>query len=772
MDRSYLLNFFLFSFFSFFSFNVISQPPIGKWAYYLSFDKISEIETSKSFVFGLGERAVLVYDKKNNSISSLSKLNGLSDINPTTIKFIPEFNILFVGYKNGNIDLIKDNNEIINIPYIKDAEILSDKTIYDAFYFNNQLYISCGFGIIVFNLMNFNIVNTLFIGEFGQSLSVYSLSINFKNEEIIAATDKGLYRSYMYLNLANYNNWTKININPHSNVPVNKVVHFGHKTFYLCNNELYFIDNYTNNIFDTSFKKVKTIKVEDNFLIVVLERKVIILDSLLNVNRMHAKEWFTLTDAIIDKDKNIWVSDFYNCICKIDINDIVNCIKINGPSSNTFFSADITKDKLWLVKGGISPLWHNLWYRPEINVYLNNNKWVSINEFNDTILKKTTDLCFVKVNKKNTNQVLIGSFGGGLILFDAKNMKTTKIYSDTNSCLQSVIPSDLYVRVTGIDVDEGGNIWVANSEVEDQIGVLTTDGRWKCFSLSKAIGTKRYTGKLLITSDGTKWIILQKGGGLALFNENNTLDNTFDDKMRALKIIDKEGDLVSNEVHCLVEDKNKYVWVGTSNGLVYYDLREDLFSENLRAYRIKLPNEIQGQANYLFEAQTITAIEVDGFNNKWIAVKDGGVFLMNSDCSKKVFHFNTENSPLLSNNVIDIKIEPYTGEVFFITDVGLCSFRGYATEGNEKFSNVTVFPNPVKNNYDGLIAIRGLVNNAFVKITDISGNLVFETIAQGGQAVWNGRNLSGQKVKTGIYLIFATNQDGSESFVSKILIVD
>ena len=143
---------------------------------------------------------------------------------------------------------------------------------------------------------------------------------------------------------------------------------------------------------------------------------------------------------------------------------------------------------------------------------------------------------------------------------------------------------------------------------------------------------------------------------------------------------------------------------------------------------------------------------------------------MSENGTDEIYHFTSENSPLLSNTVYSIEINPNNGNVFFGTELGLCSFRSTATAAKENFENVLIFPNPVKKNYSGLISISGLTENTNIKITDVSGNLVFETYSEGGSASWNGKNFSGKRVKTGVYLFFCTNKDFSESVVKKVLI--
>ena len=145
---------------------------------------------------------------------------------------------------------------------------------------------------------------------------------------------------------------------------------------------------------------------------------------------------------------------------------------------------------------------------------------------------------------------------------------------------------------------------------------------------------------------------------------------------------------------------------------------------------------------------------------------------MSADGTQQIYHFDASNSPLFSNNVQNISINHKTGEVYFGTDKGIIEFRGSSTAGAQDCSGMYAFPNPVKPNYDGPIAITGLVNNSTIKITDVTGTLVYQMVSEGGQALWYGKNFKGEKVATGVYMVFCTNSDGTNNCVSKILFVN
>ena len=177
-------------------------------------------------------------------------------------------------------------------------------------------------------------------------------------------------------------------------------------------------------------------------------------------------------------------------------------------------------------------------------------------------------------------------------------------------------------------------------------------------------------------------------------------------------------------------------------------------------------------AQYLLETEEVTAAAVDGANNKWFGTKYSGIYKISEDGTEELLHFTVDNSPLLSNNILSISINDMTGEVFIGTEKGLISYKSTATEGSEFYTDVYAYPNPVPHDYYGPIAIKGLVNNADVKITDISGNLVYELKAEGGQAIWNGKNFKGERVKTGVYLAFCSDENGDKTYVTKILFIN
>lgn len=766
-----------FSFVFLVSFSIFSQIPVLQWRTHLSYSQGRKVVPTSNTVYCLTSGGLFSYNKNDNSVKKLDKNSGLSDVVVTAVNYSNNDHLLVIGYENGNIDLVK-SNQITNVSDIYQKPIIGNKSINDITFYNGNAYLSCGFGIVVLDLKKFEIKETYFIGTNGVNVNVTSLT--FSDSHVYASTGEGLYRASLNgVNLANFQNWTKISNIPYYSGHFSKVVYFDNKIIvaYKSDNQngdrVYIENNGLWEVLDTSITSISSLSLMNGRIIISQYSKATIYTDISTSPMVYNIWGVNPMDAAYDEQNNLWLADGFGGLVKklsSNANDVVTFIQPNGPIDNGCMRIDCGENNVWVAHGALSSSWNNQWKPAEISNFTS-EQWFSFSAANSPKLTGMKDICFVKVNPKNAKQAFFGSYGGGMI--EVNNGSVKEVYDDNNSPLQNIIPGSPYVRVTGLDFDKDGNLWIINSEVQNNLTVRKPDGSWKSISLTNAMGGIKITGELYCTSDGIKWIIFPKGGGMFAYSENGTIDNLSDDKTKKVTITSPEGEEISNDIYCLAEDKDGLLWVGTAKGLVFYYNPSQVFeNSSFFAQRIKLPNEIEGQANYLFESEVITALAIDGANRKWVGTLSGGVFLMSADCQKEIYHFKTDNSPLLSNSINDIAIDPKSGEIFFATDKGVCSFRSTATEGLEFHHNVEVFPNPVRPNYSGNIAIRGLVQNAHVKITDIAGNLVFETNAEGGQANWNGKNLSGNRVSTGVYLVFSTNDDGSETYITKLLFIN
>jgi ligand-binding sensor domain-containing protein len=269
-----------------------------------------------------------------------------------------------------------------------------------------------------------------------------------------------------------------------------------------------------------------------------------------------------------------------------------------------------------------------------------------------------------------------------------------------------------------------------------------------------------------------KWIVLPRGDGLLILDDNGTPDYFGDDRSKKMAVTDQENKIISN-AFSIAEDLEGNIWVGTDEGPVIYYNPSRIFDNDLRAYRIKIPrNDGSGLADYMLGTETITSIAVDGANRKWLGTASSGAYLLSPDGMQQLINYNESNSPLFSNIINSVAVDQKSGNVWFATSRGVLSVRGTATEGMNSFTGVYAFPNPVRDDFTGNVTIAGLVRDTQVAITDISGNLVYKTVSEGGQASWDLTTYNGKRVSTGVYVVFCASPDGSKSAVTKILVIN
>lgn len=749
---------------------------IDEWRDHLPYGKCISITESESRVYCATPYDVFYYDKTDNSLRRLSKVTGLSDIGISAINFNKEHNTLLIAYSNANMDLIK-NDEIINISDIKRKQILGNKTINNILFIDNYAYLSCGFGIVVLDIVKEEIADTYYIGPEGSFINVLDLTFDNDNSLFYAATESGIYKaSYNNPNLAYFASWTKDTSIPHTDLEYNLIEYFN--KMIIANNANHIFDTDTLYVFDgtswdyavdTGYSATrKNITTNGEKLVVSNYSNVDVYDkNLTRTLRVWTYNQGTVApnDAFIDDDDKIWIADNVRGLEK-SWNKGWSSEQFlpNGPYSNLVYSMAIGGNDLWVVPGGINSSWGNLWNSGGLYSFIDNN-WVSYTHKNSEYLSVIRDMVSIVVDPLDNKKVYAGSWGYGL--FEITNGELTEIYDNNNSSLKPTLEADR-INVGGLCFDSEGNLWVTNSSAENVLSVKMIDGNWKSFNLGSSVSGIE-TGKIVIDDFGQKWI-LTRHHNIFVFNDNNTITNTLDDKVKVLSGSAGNGALPGNYIRSIAVDNEGEVWIGSDQGVAVFYSPGDIFSNtNFDAQQILV--ERDGHYRPLLESESVTAIAVDGANRKWLGTDRAGVFLMSADGTEEIHHFTEDNSPLFSNSITSIVIND-DGEVFFGTSKGIISYKGTAVTPKPNTEDVLVYPNPVRPGYDGVIAIKGLVANSDVKITDVSGNLVSVTKSQGGQAIWDGRNLDGRKVHTGVYLVFTSNSDGSETLVTKILFVN
>jgi ligand-binding sensor domain-containing protein len=396
-------------------------------------------------------------------------------------------------------------------------------------------------------------------------------------------------------------------------------------------------------------------------------------------------------------------------------------------------------------------------------------EWTNFNYKTDDSIKldKDWDFISVAVNQSNNEQFAFASFSEGGLKIVNDGTKISEVYTSENSVLEN---SAGRINISDLKYDDDGNLWLINAGIKP-LKVLRPDGTWYEYSLGAASNGK-IPYRLLIDEIGNKWVGVTNVG-LVAFNENGTFDDESDDNLRVLVANEGFGNLPSIFVKGLAQDVDGEIWIGTESGLVVLYSRSELYDGGYGKYDANpILLTVNGEVERLLGETYITAIAVDGGNRKWIGTSSSGVFCFSPDGLEEIYRFNEENSPLISDNILDIKIDQLSGEVYFATEKGLVSFRSDASLGDSDFSTVSVFPNPVRPEYAGPITVQGLGYDSDVKITDVSGNLIYQTFSNGGTVIWNGLTLTGERVQSGVYLVWSGSLEGKGKNVSKIVFIN
>ena len=745
-----------------------SQVEIGQWRTHMPYSQAFWVTEAGERIYCATRGGLFYYDKSDNTVNKFTRVDGLSDVEISCINYSGENEVLLIAYANANVDLV-EGNTIYNVPDIKRKQLTANKTINNILFIGSMAYLSCGFGIVAVNLEKKEIKDTYLIGENSSYKFVYDLASD--GTYFYAATESGIYRAGMNSpNLIDFNYWTRMTDVPYPEQTFNSITFF---SGYLYANLLVETGDKIDTIYrydgsewtelrNFQLNKTKALDTYHDKLVVVTRWHTDIYD----VNEKNIRHFSTASPlhSLIDKENIIWVADDNEGLVSVVQSGDKNYYKPNGPVSTKSVALTFTKGRLYSAAGGDIRHWANLYNHSEVSSY-ENGYWTGwrVIEYKDVV--------DVVEDPSNSRRQYAATWGYGLL--EITDNEITGVYDYQNSSLQNILPSGPYMRLGGLAYDKGNNLWVTNTDVPEPISVMEPDGTWTSFAFQRKLGGLTL-GRIIVTSYDHKWVQCPEGHGLFAFNVKGTIADESDDEFNKFDIKDVNGKIITNNVYCLAEDRNGNIWIGTDKGIVvYYNAYRIFSSGQFYAQQIIVPrNDGTGLADILLGTETVTAITVDGANRKWIGTAKSGIFLLSEDGLEQIHNFTNENSPLLSNNIMDIAIDGKSGEVFIATDKGICSYTGTATDANEYFTDVYVYPNPVREDYEGEIVISGMIENASIKITDISGNLVYETTSLGGQAIWDGRKFSGEKVSTGVYLIFCTNEDGSKTYITKLLIIN
>ena len=756
---------------------------VGRWQDHYSFNNAFSVVVMQNEIAGITENGLFFFNPRENTLRRKTTIQGLSGVGITAAAYDPSSRILIIGYEDGNIDLILPNGRVVNIPDVQRWQLPGSKRINQIVVESSQRAFLCtDFGIIAVNLLRREISETYFIGENNSHLQVRDLT--FSNDSIFVATENGLMRAYRRSRqLVNSQEWQRIstNLDERSLKTIsfwnnNLIVHQRTIENYIARDSIWRRDSeYQWHILDTV--PTNKIKVSRNRLLQLrrnLERtdwelfEIREFDSDFNVLRRYGSNphefvFWGLDNFEIDPENNLWITDGFSGVRRLSSNwEDQGQFLPRGPRNNFVYSLRHSSTTLYSTDGLVSPVDWTPAGRSFSVDYFRDGNW-KVFDYR-SFPGWTGDAVAVAEDPRNPNVIVVASYHIGLVQRNADG--TTLVFDSTNSSLRNSWDGWNYsTRVGDVNFDRNNQLWATVARNQYHLHRRTASGEWTAFDLSHVIDPRPTPDarRFIVDYHNQLWIQTIRGG-LVFFREyNNSVG------FQALRAnLTRGNDQQITIVNTLVEDHRGYVWIGTDRGILVNFTSRQLFNNPMGIESTVEFRTINYAGRPLLENENVTAIAVDGADRKWLGTSSSGVFLMSADGREMLRQFNTQNSPLNSNSITALAINPRTGTVYIGTDRGLMSYGGDATVGGQTEQNIVVIPNPVRPNFTGTISIQGLVENAHVRITDASGILVYETRARGGMATWNGKTRSGQRVNPGVYLVFATNEDGSVGSVGRI----
>ena len=745
----------------------LGQQSNQMWKGYFSYNEIVDVESASNEVFASTQNSLFSQVIASSNLNIYNSITGLKPDVISTIHHSESFNKTFVGNKNGLI-LIQnsDGSVTTKVDVIEEVPVPPNKKKINDFYeFNGRLYVATDYGISVIDVATSEFITTYFIGTAGEETEVLQTTV--LNNEIYAVTRSfGIRKANINNpNLFDFSQWQTFDTNFWSGI-----VTFNNQLVATNTNARTYSYN------GASFQEILNhnqiglkLKTNGNELIITTQNNIYVLGQSFNIMAhitqipdLNVK--FTAATVV---DEFIYIGTEKNGLFSTPITNptVFTAMSPNGPLQNYAFRVKKGKNKLWMVHGDYTQQF-NPYPLDELGIstFTADNSW-QILPYQDLLGAKS--LSDIAINPSRSNEVFVTSYFSGMLKFQGEDVELLNNTNTGTNGLESLVvtgnPSYVDIRINSPAFDKEGNLWVTNGLVDKGIKVLRTNGQWQSYDLTGItanLATGRYNS-MAIDKNSTKWIAAYNDGVVA-FNEN--YGNKF------IVINQENANIPTSVVNCLAIDNRNQLWIGTMAGLRVLSSVDRFITETeLDVFPIIIQEGDLAQE--LFYQQPILDIAVDGANRKWVSIADGGVFLVSSNGQQTVYRFDKSNSPLPSNNILDIEIDGVSGEVFFVTDKGMVSFLGTSTKPSDSLGDVYVYPNPVRPNFVGTVKISGLTDKANIKITDIEGNLVYETTSSGGTIEWDTTAFGKYKVASGVYMIFVASEDGLDSTVKKVMIV-
>lgn len=741
------------------------------WTAYMSFHDNTFNHSVAGNVYSLASGSIFTYYSGATKVNTFSKATGLSGTEISRMIYNEEEEAFLLVYADNNIDVLGINDSITNMAEFKNSN-MQNKTISDITVSGYNAYVAVGTNVMVINMKRREFSNTYNLGS-------KVVSCTAVGNNIYASTSNGLMVGNTKKNLLDVSNWTCLSkgINGY-------IFAFNKQLFIRAGSGIFRIDMTSAKLTSMSDGSYTGYQICDKNIVAFNNSQICLIgeDGSVSIYKLsndfksvsYDGEYFWASRGM----KGLWCYESKNN----SLTAVGTPIIPNSPIRNLPYHLSYTPSGRLLVAGG------DLNYTGIVNdgtvMAFEDSIWYNFKE--DSISQKTglryIDITSVVQDPEDPMHHFASSANGGL--YEYKNYQYKNHYDSGNSPLSTILPDDknsrLFTRITGLSYDAQGNLWMLNNQVDTILRVKTAKGGWKSYSFNTLKGYPTFD-KILFDSRGMVWINHRRttaqhhAGVLGLYYDSEAgLPKSFNWKFRYQFTNQDNTSYTFNEVYDIIEDRIGRIWIGTDKGPFVVTNPIDFFNGTPTFTQIKVPrNDGTNYADYLLSGVPITCMAVDGGGRIWFGTDGNGVYLISEDGLTTIHHFTKLNSPLLSDIIRSIAVNPTNNIVMIGTEEGLISYRSDATTPEKTLSegNLKIYPNPVRPEFSGNVRIEGLTFGSDVKITTVNGVVIAQGRSEGGTFTWNLRDLRGEHVNTGVYYVVVSNEGGTEGISGKIVVI-
>jgi hypothetical protein len=737
---------------------LFAQPNNQLWKGYFSYNEIVDVTGGTGKILAATQNAVFTQITASSETDLYNSITGFKPESITALHYSETTRKIFAGNANGLLLVIQpDGSVTTKVDIINEVPVAPNKKkINDLYEHNGRIYLATDYGISVVDASTLEFISTYFIGTAGEETAVLQTTV-LGNEIYAVTRDFGIRKATVSNpNLFDFNQWQTFTTGTWTGI----VTFFDQIVAMNADAKTYKFNGTLPQLILNQAQPGLKLKTNGSELIITTMNHVFVLNQVFTqrANITSIPDFSAAFTAATVVGNKIYIGTQKDGLFSTDLTNptVFENLSPNGPLQNYIFRVKKAPNLLWTVYGDYT-FDYNPFPLDELGIsnYDPNLGWKTI-PYSDVLEAKC--LSDLAINPLQPNNVFISSYFSGVLELTGE---TIFLHDATNSGPSGLEPftPQTWVLNNSPAFDKNGNLWVTNRGTDKALKVLRTSNQWQSYDIGDYITNGRFA-PMAIDKNETKWLPTRDDGVIA-FNDtqsNKTL------------VINTESGLPSTNVLCVAVDNRNQLWIGTAAGLrVLSSVDQFLRQNELNVSSIIIQEGDLAQE--LFYQQLIIDIAVDGANRKWVAIENGGVFLVAADGQETIYRFDTSNSPLPSNTVNDIEIDGVSGEVFFATDKGMVSFLGTSTQPSDNLADVYVYPNPVRPGFSGTVKISGLTDKATVKITDIEGNLVYETTSAGGTIEWDTTAFGKYKVASGVYMIFVSSEDGLQTTVKKVMII-